>query len=74
MLGFGCKVLCFDIRHSAEVLSWEGCTYVSSLDELYAQSKIISIHCPLTAETKYLINSQSLDKMREGVVLINTSR
>jgi D-lactate dehydrogenase len=39
-----------------------------------AQSDIITLHCPLTPENKHLINRQALEKMRDGVMLINTSR
>jgi D-lactate dehydrogenase len=73
MLGFGCKVLCFDAYPSAEVASWPGCTYVP-LDDLLAQSRIISLHCPLLPETKHLVNKDTIAKMPKGVVLINTSR
>jgi D-lactate dehydrogenase len=70
--GFGCRVLAFDpVRNpSCERL---GVQYVS-LDELYAQSDIISLHCPLTPATKHLINAAALAKMKPTVMLINTSR
>ena len=45
-----------------------------SVEELFAQSDIISLHCPLTAETHHMINRQSIERMKKGVVLINTSR
>jgi len=45
-----------------------------SLDELYSASDFISLHCPLTNENKYLINKDSIGKMKKGVVIINTSR
>ena len=45
-----------------------------SLDELYARSDIISLHCPLTPETENLINKQAIEKMKKGVILLNTSR
>ncbi|MBV2128531.1 2-hydroxyacid dehydrogenase [Arsukibacterium indicum] len=67
--GFGCKLLCYDIEPAAELTN----DYVS-LNELYAQSDIISLHCPLTPATKHIINTDSLAKMRDGVMLINTSR
>ena len=44
------------------------------MDELYAQSDIISLHCPLTSETHHIIDQQSITKMKEGVMIINTSR
>ncbi|KAJ3018877.1 UNVERIFIED_CONTAM: hypothetical protein HDU68_010935 [Siphonaria sp. JEL0065] len=73
MLGYGCKVVCYDAYPSKEVATWENVKYVT-LDELYAQSKIISLHAPLLPETKHMINAESLAKMQKGVVLINTSR
>ncbi|KAJ3018876.1 UNVERIFIED_CONTAM: hypothetical protein HDU68_010934 [Siphonaria sp. JEL0065] len=73
MLGYGCKVVCYDAYPSKEVATWENVKYVT-LDELYAQSRIISLHAPLLPETKHMINAESLAKMQKGVVLINTSR
>ena len=46
----------------------------TSLDELYHNSDIISLHCPLTEQTKYLINDYSISKMKDGVMIINTGR
>ena len=48
-------------------------TYVS-LDELLAQSDLISLHCPLMDETYHMINRESIQKMKDGVILVNTSR
>ncbi|MEO0238442.1 MAG: D-2-hydroxyacid dehydrogenase [candidate division WOR-3 bacterium] len=45
-----------------------------TLDELYAQSDFISIHLPLTPETKYFVNKESFDKMKDGVFIINVAR
>ena len=67
--GFGMNVIAYD-PYPAENSDIE---YVS-LDKLFAESDIISLHCPLTADTRYLINEGSLAKMKEGVVIINTSR
>jgi D-lactate dehydrogenase len=50
-----------------------GIQYVS-LDELFRQSDIISLHCPLTEETKHLISADAIGKMKKGVVILNTSR
>jgi len=44
------------------------------LNQLFAESDIITVHCPLTPENKHLINGQALEKMKNGVMLINTSR
>lgn len=71
-LGFGCKVLAHDVYEDRE-LKEKGVSYVS-LEELYRCSDIISLHCPLTPESKYMINEKSLQQMRDGVVLLNTGR
>lgn len=67
--GFGMKVLAYD-KFPAEN---DGIKYVS-LNELFKRSDIISIHCPLFPGTRHLINAESIAKMKDGVVLINTSR
>lgn len=72
MLGFGCKVLAYDIRESEELVQI-GVQY-KSLDEVFRDSEIISLHCPLNPHTAYLINQESIGKMKDGVMLINTSR
>ena len=70
--GFGCELLCNDPQQAQEIISLGG-RYVP-LAELYAQSDIISLHCPLTPESKHLINHYSIGSMKDGVMLINTSR
>ena len=50
-----------------------GLTY-ASLEEIFAQADILSLHCPLTEETNHLINAGSIGKMKDGVVIVNTSR
>ena len=72
MKGFGCKVLAFDLIAN-NGLEKEGVKYVP-LTDLLQQSDIISLHCPLTEETKHLINKTSLELMKDGVMVINTSR
>ena len=67
--GFGMKILAYD-KYIAKDINVE---YVS-LEELFSKSDIISLHCPLTPETYYLINDSSIEKMKKGVVIINTSR
>lgn len=44
------------------------------LDTLYARSDVVSLHCPLTAENKHMINAQSLARMKDGTILVNTAR
>lgn len=70
--GFGCKLLAYDIYHNPEAADL-GIDYVSQ-DALFAQSDIITLHCPLTPETYHLIDQNTLAKMKNGVVLLNTSR
>ena len=67
--GFGMHVIAYD-RFPAKD---SGIEYVT-LDELFERSDIISLHCPLTEETKHLINADAIDKMKKGVVILNTSR
>ena len=65
--GFGMKILAYDKFPGA------GLDYVE-LDELFEKSDIISLHCPLTEETRHLIRAETIGKMKEGVVILNTSR
>ena len=67
--GFGMHVIAYD-RFPRED---SGIEYVS-LGELFERSDIISLHCPLTEETRHLINEEAIDKMKKGVVILNTSR
>lgn len=71
--GFGMKILAYDLYPDHAFAEANGVDYVS-LDELYAGSDIISLHCPLTPETEYLINRESIAKMKRGVMIINTGR
>ncbi|MGI3016149.1 2-hydroxyacid dehydrogenase [Shewanella algae] len=72
LLGFGCKVQAFDPYPNPQVEAL-GARYVT-LDEMYQQSDIISLHCPLTAENRHLLNADSFAKMKPGMMVINTSR
>jgi D-lactate dehydrogenase len=72
MHGFGCQVLAYDPYPNPD-LEGSGLQYVP-LEQLLAQSDIVSLHCPLTPDTYHLINSQSLRQMKHGAMLINTSR
>lgn len=67
--GFGMNVLCYDKFPLAD----EGLNYVS-LDEIWEKSDVISFHCPLTDETHHMINESVIEKLKKGVVIINTSR
>ena len=72
LLGFGCEVLCFDVNE-AQSLKDKGIRY-TELDELIQASDIISLHCPLVPETEHLIDEKRIADMKDGVMLINTSR
>jgi len=72
MLGFKCRVLAFDPFPNQECVRL-GVRYVD-LPTLLSTSDIISLHCPLTVETQHLINQESLQKVKRGVMLINTGR
>ena len=71
--GFGMNSLANDLYPDYKFAQEMGITY-TSLDELYHNADIISLHCPLTDETKYIINADSISKMKDGVMLINTGR
>ena len=71
--GFGMRILAYDLYPDMKFAGEEGISYVS-LDELYRESDTISLHCPLTDQTKYMIDKDSIDKMKEGVMIINTGR
>ncbi|PIZ04412.1 MAG: hydroxyacid dehydrogenase [Gammaproteobacteria bacterium CG_4_10_14_0_8_um_filter_38_16] len=72
MHGFGCKILAVDLTPNNTCKNL-GVTYVS-YEELYQQSDIISLHCPLTSDTRHLINEPALMQMKTGIMLINTGR
>ncbi len=67
--GFGMKILAYDKFPALD----SGLTYVT-LPELFAQSDVISLHCPLTEETYHMIGDDAVEQMKKGVVIVNTSR
>ncbi|WP_026477390.1 D-2-hydroxyacid dehydrogenase [Alkaliphilus transvaalensis] len=69
--GFGMKVIAFN--HRPKALDGDVVTFVD-LDELYKKSDVISLHCPLFEDTKGMINKETIEKMKDGVLIINTSR
>ena len=69
----GMRVLAYDIYPDYEFAKETGTEY-TSLDEIYKESDIVSLHCPLTKETEHMINSHSIAKMKDGVMIINTGR
>ncbi|AIT05121.1 2-hydroxyacid dehydrogenase [Sphingomonas taxi] len=72
MLGFGCKVIAHDVIPNVACAAL-GVTY-TTLDTLLAEADIVSLHCPLTDATRHLIDAPAIDRMKHGVMLINTSR
>jgi len=72
MQGFSCKIVAYD-KFPNQTLKAQGLEYVS-MEDLMQHADIISLHCPLNAETKHIINKNTLTQMKEGVMLINTSR
>ncbi|TYR32667.1 2-hydroxyacid dehydrogenase [Sphingobacterium phlebotomi] len=70
--GFGCELLAFDIYEDPQ-LKEMGVSYVG-MEELYKASDIISLHCPLVPENKHMVNRETIQQMKDGVVLLNTSR
>jgi len=71
--GFGMQVLAYDPYPDNEFAEETGCSYVG-LDDLFQKSDIISLNCPLTKETEYMINIKTIEKMKDGVMIINTGR
>ncbi len=72
MLGLGCNVLAFDLIADRD-LEAKGVRYVPLIDILQ-QADIVSLHCPLTEQTRHIINPETLAMMKNGAMLINTSR
>ena len=67
--GFGMRVIAYDLYPAKD----SGIEYVS-LDRLFSESDVISLHCPLTEETRHLIDAAAVEKMKKGVVIVNPSR
>jgi D-lactate dehydrogenase len=73
MHGFGCLLLGYDKFPNPQFEAIGTAQYVE-LSELLAKSDVISLHCPLTSENYYLIDTEAIEQMKPGVMLINTSR
>lgn len=71
--GIGMNVIAYDLYPDFEFATKYDMQYVT-LDELYLKSDIISLHCPLNKDTEYIINNDSIAKMKDGVMIINTGR
>jgi D-lactate dehydrogenase len=72
LVGFGCRIIAFDVVPNAECRAI-GVTYLP-LDQLWPQSDIITLHAPLTPATRHLIDAGTIDRMKPGVMIINTGR
>jgi len=71
--GFGMNILAYDVFPNQNLANEIGFKYVD-LKELYKNSDIISLHCPLSQETVYMINKEAISLMKKGVMIINTGR
>jgi glyoxylate reductase len=72
--GFAMPILYHDARRNPGAEQELGATYVDSLDDLLARSDFVSLHVPLLAETRHLMNAERLRRMKRTAILINTSR
>jgi len=72
--GFGVKVIAYDPYVPDNVFKEFGVKRAITLDYLLERSDIITIHCPLTEETRGLLNAERLDKVKDGAILVNTAR
>jgi D-lactate dehydrogenase len=73
MYGFGCKLLAYDIEVNEALIKETQIEYVS-FENVCKQSDVISINCPLNADTKYMFNKSTFSLMKKGVVFLNTAR
>ena len=73
MLGFGCRVLCYDVVKAKQLEGRKHVQY-ADMDTVFAHSDVISLHLPLTPETKHLISASTLAKMKPHCLVINTGR
>lgn len=71
--GFGCRIVAVDQSQNEDYKEKYAMEYMD-YDTLYKEADIITLHVPLTPETRYIINTESINKMKRGVMLINTSR
>jgi len=71
LTGFGCRMIAYDLHENP---SLKGIVEYMSLDEVYAQADIITLHMPLFDSTYHMINDDSIAKMKKGVVIVNCAR
>ncbi|MCA9391583.1 hydroxyacid dehydrogenase [candidate division WWE3 bacterium] len=72
-VGFNMNVLVFDLKHDDALAAEIGFTY-AEMDELLAKSDVVSLHLPLNPHTEHIINADSIAKMKDGALIINTAR
>ena len=70
--GFGCKLIAYDVYENEKVKN-SGVTYVT-LDEMWKQADVITLHAPLTEDNHHMINKEAIAKMKDGVMIVNTAR
>ncbi len=70
--GFGCRRIAYDVYESEDVKK-DGVSYVT-LDEMWEQADVITLHAPLTEDNYHMLNEETISKMKNGVVIINTAR
>ncbi|KAL3230448.1 Glyoxylate reductase 1 [Nakaseomyces bracarensis] len=71
---FGFEKIIYHNRHRLPEAQENGCEYVGSIDDFYKQADVISVNIPLNANTTHLINKDSFEKMKDGVIIVNTAR
>lgn len=71
--GFGCRILAYDITENQKIKQQYQVTYTDP-ESLYKQSDILTLHLPLNEQTKYLIDYPDIERMKPGVMIINTAR
>lgn len=69
--GFGCRLLCYDVYENETAKRYAA---YQTLDEIFAQCDIISLHVPLLPSTRHLINKESIAKLKDGAVIVNCAR
>ena len=72
LAGFGCRIIAYDVAANAECLAL-GVQYVP-IERVWTESDIISLHAPLTPTTRHVIDAAAIDRMKRGVMIVNTSR
>lgn len=70
--GFGCRLIAYDVYENDEIKK-KGVPYVT-LDEMWEQADVITLHAPLTQDNYHMINEEAIAKMKDGVMIINTAR